>query len=127
VWKRRDIRFELEIADTSWPSATVRIISPVGDILLISDPVILGTTLIVTHAHIQGADGHGLRPNAVSTANLQVIGQAFLEVFGYERLVIAGAVRTSGQRFGQIPRPIRFSRHREPPLAGRPEIGNPHD
>jgi len=94
----------------------MRIETPVGDLLVMGEPAqdISGNVLRATGVHTNAPFGSPLAANAIGSANLQVIGQAFLVEFGYEQLVLEGAVRTSGKRKGARPRPIRFARHPEP-------------
>jgi len=97
--------------------ATMRIETPVGHLLVMGEPAldVSGTVLIASGVHTNAPIGPRLAANAIGLANLQVVGQAFLMEFGYEQLVLEGAIRTSGKRKGARPRAIRFTRHPEPP------------
>jgi hypothetical protein len=117
MWRRSDIRFMLETNLSQGQAATMRIETPVGDLLVMGEPAQdrSGHVLDVSGVHTNAPFGSPLAANAIGLANLRVIGQAFLMEFGYEQLVLEGAVRTSGRRKGTRPRPIRFTRHPEPP------------
>jgi hypothetical protein len=117
MWRRSGVRFVLESNLSQGEVATMRVETPVGDLLVMGEPAqdISGAVLRVTGVHTNAPFGSPLAANAIGLANLQVIGQAFLMEYGYEQLVLEGAVRTSGKRKGARPRPIRFTRHPEPP------------
>ena len=116
MWRRSDVRFVLETSLSAGEIATMRIMTPAGDLLVMGEPEqdLSGNVLRVSRVHTNGAAGALLAANSIGLANLQVIGQAFLVEFGYEELVLEGAVRTSGKRKGARPRAIRFARHPEP-------------
>jgi hypothetical protein len=116
MWRRREIRFVLVSHLSEGLVATLRVVTPIGDLLVMGEPQqeLSGRRLIVSFVHTGGDIGTALAANTVGLANLQVVAQAFLEVFDYDQLVLEGAVRTSGRRRGARPRPIRFTRHPEP-------------
>ena len=100
MWRRGDIRFTFEIRLSEGAVATMRIDTPAGVLLVMGEPQqdLSGRTLLVRAVHTNGRSG--LLPNSVGMANLKVIGQAFLEAFDYDELVLEGAVRTPGRRRG---------------------------
>jgi hypothetical protein len=116
MWRRKEIEFVLESRLSEGAIATMRIETPVGSLLVMGEPQqdLAGRTLLVVGVHTNGEVRSGLLANAVGAANLQVIGQAFLEAFDYDELVLEGAIRTSGKRKGKRPRAIRFTRRPEP-------------
>jgi hypothetical protein len=117
MWRRSEIGFVLDSGLSEGEVATMRVATPAGDLLAMGEPEqeLSGTVLRVTGVHTNGAAGAPLAANSIGLANLQVIGQAFLMEFGYEQLVLEGAVRTSGKRKGSRPRAVRFTRRPEPP------------
>ena len=117
IWHRADVRFVFEPSLSDGDIATMRVITPVGDLLVMGEPDQDddGAVLRVRRVHTNGDPASPVKGNTIGMANLQVIGQAFLSEFGYEQLILEGAVRTSGRRKGRVPRPIRFTRHPEPP------------
>jgi hypothetical protein len=116
MWRREDIRSLFESRLSDGDIATMRIDTPAGTLLVMGEPQqdLTGRTLLVVGVHTNGEARSGPLANAIGVANLQVIGQAFLEAFDYDELVLEGAVRTSGKRKGMRPRAIRFTRHPEP-------------
>jgi hypothetical protein len=117
LWRRSAIRFVLEPNLSEGQVATMRVATPAGDLLVMGEPAqdITGNALRVRAVHTNGAAGTPLAAKSIGLANLLVIGQAFLVEFGYEQLILEGAVRTSGKRQGARPRAIRFTRRPEPP------------
>jgi hypothetical protein len=114
--RRSVIRFVLESSLSEGEVATMRIMTPVGDLLVMGEPAqdVSGQVQRVSRVHTNGGAGSPLAADSIGLANLQVIGQAVLAEFGYEELVLEGAVRTSGKRKGARPRAVRFTRHPEP-------------
>ena len=95
----------------------MRVETPIGDLPVMGEPaqdISSGDVLRVTGVHTNALFGSRLAASAIGLANLQVIAQAFLVEYGYEQLVLEGAVRTSGKQKGARPRPIRFTRHPGP-------------
>ena len=83
--------------------ATMRVSTPAGDLLVMGEPeqdITGSAALRVRGVHTNGAAGTPLGANSIGLANLLLIGQAFLVEFGYEQLILEGAVRTSGKRQG---------------------------
>jgi hypothetical protein len=117
VWDRRAIDFVLEDEGTDGVVATLRVMTPAGDLLFMGVPEEVGKTITVRGVHVQG-DGPGLGPAAVGTAHLIVIAQTLLERFGYHELVVFGASRTTGRRPGEAPRVLRFTRRPAPVSRG---------
>jgi hypothetical protein len=117
MWRRSEIRFVFESSMSHGEVATMRITTPAGDLLVMGEPKqdVTGGVLRVARVHANGEAGSDVAANSIGLANLQVIGQAFLEAFGYEQLVLEGAIRTSGKRKGTRPRAVRFTHHPEPP------------
>jgi hypothetical protein len=116
MWRRSEIGFVLDAKLSEGPVATMRITTPAGDLLVMGEPEqdISGAVLRVKGVHTNGRSGTPLAANSIGLTNLQVIGQAFLTEFGYEQLILEGAVRTSGKRRGARPRAVRFPLHPEP-------------
>ena len=90
---------------TDDPVVTLRIVTPVGPLIFMAEPVMFGTTMILKGLHAQDAT-----PNAVGPGNLMVIAQSVMEGMDLDGLVIKGALRSTGANPGHRPRDIRFTR-----------------
>jgi len=94
-WKIRDIAFDFVDDMTDDPVVTVRIVTPVGQLTFLAEPVMVGTTLVLKGLHAQDSAA-----NAVGPANLIVIAHAVMEGMDLDGLVIKGAVRSTGANPG---------------------------
>lgn len=117
LWTASEITFELLDDLSDDPVVTLRIGTPAGVLLAMAIPEADGNRLILRSAHING-EGQGFGSGHVGMANLLVIGNAFVERFEYDELVVEGAVRTSGRRNGHRPRALRFTRRGAPDSGG---------
>ena len=109
MWRRDQIVFRLLDSLCEDGIVTLEVLIPTGVILIMGEPEDVGQTLLVHRVHI-----HSDPPHPVGTANLGVIAQAMMQRYGYDEIIIEGARRESGRRFGQIPRTIRYRRRAEP-------------
>jgi len=109
MWRRDQIVFRLLDSLCEDDVVTLEISVPTGMILIMGEPEDVGKTLLVRRVHI-----HSDPPHPVGTANLGVIAQALMQRYGYDEIIIEGARRESGLRFGQVPRTIRYRRRAEP-------------
>jgi hypothetical protein len=101
---------------TDDPVVTVRIVTSVGPLTFMAEPVVSGTTMVLKRLHVQDSSR-----NAVGPGNLMVIARAAMEGMGLDGLIIEGAVRSTGADLSHRPRDIRFGRRiRRAPGAGRP-------
>jgi hypothetical protein len=105
-WTSSQIRFELQDEQTDAPVVTVDIFTPAGKISLMADVEDGDRMLTLRLVHMQSEAG----PNAIGLINLRIIAQAFLQEYGYDTLIVEGAVRTTGARPGHRPRTFRFTR-----------------
>jgi hypothetical protein len=108
-WHRRDIRFDLALDHTDGGVATLKVMTPAGDLLFMGEPEKQGSRLIARGVHVNGANA-AITAGTVGAARLLLIAQVFLEVFDYEELILEGALRTTGGRPGVRPRVMRFAR-----------------
>ena len=101
MWAATEITIEIDAVDH--PVMIVSITVPIGVLEIIGSVTLVGRTLRIDGAHVQG-----LRPGTLGRAGLNAIGRKLLEAADVDEVVIQGGVRTTGQRKGKIPRPIRF-------------------
>jgi hypothetical protein len=104
-WTAEDISFDIVHDMTDHPVVTVRMLTPIGPLRFMAEPVMQGTTMLLKGLHVQD-----LSPNAVGIANLTLIARAVMERMDPNGLVIEGAVRSTGANPGHRPRGIRFTR-----------------
>lgn len=81
--------------------------TPLGTMRMLGLLRLEGRCLFVEDAHVEG-----LFPGALSRAGLNAIGYRLMEVADVDRLVIQGAVRTTGARPGHRPAAFRLARPR---------------
>ena len=105
MWRRAEIRFELDDDATEHPTVTIVVRTPLGEIAVMGDLERVGRALSIGNAHVQGA-----APNALGIAGLIAIARAFLEEVDADEIVVQGAVRTTGRGEGRRPRPFRYRR-----------------
>lgn len=98
-----DIRLEIDEAEGR--TVIVKAYTPVGTIEVAADLELVGGTLWVRNAHVQG-----LRPGALGRAGLNALARKFLEEAGADRPVVEGGPRTTGARPDRRPIPFRFPR-----------------
>jgi len=104
MWSAAEITVEID--DVDHPVMIVRIVLPVGTLDLIGNVARIGRTLRIDGAHVQG-----LTPGALGRGGLNAIGRKLLEEADVDEIVIQGGARTTGQRKGKVPQPIRFPRN----------------
>jgi hypothetical protein len=90
---------------TDHPVVTVRVLTPIGSLRFMAEPVMQGATML-----LKGLPMQDLTPNAVDMANLMVIARVVMERMDLDGLVIEGAIRSTGAKPGHRPRGIRFTR-----------------
>jgi hypothetical protein len=109
LWRPEDIRFRLDGNLTDGPVMTFVIVTPVGAVLVMGEPTSSGPVLNIRRSHVQAQDRS---PMHIGTANLLMIVRAAMEEFGYDGIILEGAVRTTGANPGRTPRVLRFTRVR---------------
>lgn len=82
--------------------------TPLGTIRMLGLLRLEGRCLLVDDAHVEG-----LFPGALGRAGLNAVGYRLMEVADVDRLVIQGAVRTTGARPGRRPRAFQLVRPRD--------------
>jgi len=90
---------------TDHPVVTVRVLTPVGPLRFMAEPVMQGRTMLLKRLHVQDPSR-----NAVGMANLTLIARVVMERMDLDGLVIEGAVRSTGANPGHRPRGVRFTR-----------------
>jgi hypothetical protein len=108
MWSNTEIT--VEIHEVDHPVMIVTITVPIGVLEVIGNVTLVGRTL-----RIDGAHDQGLLPGALGRAGLNAIGRKLLEEADVDEIVIQGGTRTTGQRKGKVPRPIRFPTHQADP------------
>nr|WP_294531012.1 hypothetical protein [uncultured Rhodopila sp.] len=115
LWRRDQIRFNLEDDATDHPVTTLAVATPAGRLVVMATCFQSGRsmTLLGLHTH-----GETFGANAIGAANLAVIAQAFMELMDLDELQVTGGIRTTGANPSRIPGRIRFTR-RDPDRVGR--------
>jgi hypothetical protein len=105
LWTIADISFGFVDDMTDDPVVTLRVMTPVGSLTFMAEPVMIGTTMVLKGLHARDST-----PNAVGPGNLMVIAQAVMEGMELDGLVVKGALRSTGANPCHRPRDIRFTR-----------------
>ena len=114
VWNPADLSFDMVDDLTSDPVITIRMETPIRRLSLTAEPKMDGATLILRGLHVQGASA-----NKIGAANLMVLARTVMERMDIDRLVVEGALRTTGANPGHRPSILRFSRRLCPAPAPR--------
>jgi hypothetical protein len=109
LWRRDQIRFDLEDANTQHPVAVVAIETPAGRLSVMAEVARLAGTLMLLGMHVQSET---VEVNAIGPGNLRQIVIAFMERMDLDELVVTGGLRTTGAHPGRTPRERRFTRRR---------------
>jgi hypothetical protein len=109
LWRRDQIRFDLEDDVTHHPVAGVTIETPAGRLSVIAEVARLAGTLMLLGLHVQS---ESVDVNAIGPGNLRLIVHAFVELMDLYELVATGGFRTTGAHPGRTPRERRFIRRR---------------
>jgi hypothetical protein len=117
VWTSADIEIVLDDELTDGAIATVRILMPLGELLVMAEAEQKERELVLRRLHIQGET---LGPNDLGPARLRQLVRAVMERMDFDAIIIEGATRTSGARRGRVPRTLRFARR--VPAARRTEL-----
>jgi hypothetical protein len=104
-WTAEDVSFDIVYDMTDHPVVTVRVLTPIGPLRFMAEPVMRGRTMLLKGLHVQD-----LSPNAVGVANLTLIAHVVMERMDLDGPVFEGAVRSTGANPGHRPRGIRFTR-----------------
>jgi len=107
VWTSADIEIVLDDELTDGAIATVRILTPLGELLVMAEAEQNGRELVLRRLHIQAET---LGPNDLGPARLRRLVQGVMERMDFDAIIVEGAARTSGARWGRIPRTLRFTR-----------------
>ena len=105
LWSTRDISFDFVDDMTDDPIVTMRILTPVGPLTFMAQPVMVGRTMVLRGLHAQD-----WAANKVGPGNLMVIAHAMIEGMDLDGIVIEGAIRSTGANPGHRPRDVRFTR-----------------
>ena len=100
-----DITVEVDEHQTDLPTILASITTPIGVVKLLGEVRVVGDTL-----HIEGAHIEGLSANDLGIAGLNAIGRKLLVETDVAKIVIKGSHRTTGRCQGRIPLAIRFPR-----------------
>jgi hypothetical protein len=108
-WQRSEISFRLVDEVTAQSVATIAVDVSGGVISIMGEPRAEGRTLVVSGVHVSA---QGIVPNDVGLRNSRLIAQIVMETMDYDRMIVEGAVRSTGANPGHRPRPLRFTRSR---------------
>jgi len=111
MWHPDKIQIELENAEH--PEPVVRIVTPVGTLLLIGTLTFSGKL-----AYLRGVHVEGLARGELGRRGLNAIAKKALVELDVDQIIIEGGARTTGRRPGRRPKPFRFPRSAEPSDAG---------
>jgi len=117
VWTSADIEIVLYDELTDGAVVTVRMLTPLGELMVMAEVEQSDRELSLRGLHIQGDD---LGPNDIGPARLRQLVRAVMERLDFDAIVIEGATRTSGARRGRVPRTFWFTRRI--PAASRTEL-----
>ena len=107
AWALDDVGpIEMEPADSVGDLVTIRVMTPVGPVLIMGEIDIIGRHLLVRGVHIESDSG----PLSIGIANLRTIARAVLERIDCDEARVEGAARTTGANPGHRPRALRFTR-----------------
>ena len=107
MWTSADIEIVLDDELTDGAIATVRIVTPLGELLVMAEAEQNERELVLRGLHIQGDT---LGPNDLGPARVRQLVRGVMERMDFDAIIIEGATRTSGARRGRVPRPLRFTR-----------------
>jgi hypothetical protein len=105
MWTLLQITVEIEEVDGSTMMAVIQ--TPVGTLRALGRLSIVGRTLLIEEAHVDG-----LSPGALNRAGINAICRKLLEEAGVEKVVIKGSARSTGKNPGKRPRPFCFPQKR---------------
>ncbi|HEX2509885.1 MAG TPA: hypothetical protein VHK66_05140, partial [Microvirga sp.] len=94
-----------ELIQADRDSALVMISTPSGAIERLGSVRIIGRTLRIDAAHVDGS-GRG----AIRRAGLNAIGDKLLEAADVDEIILKGGSRTTGRNQGRPPKPFRYPR-----------------
>ena len=114
MWTSADIEIVLDDELTDGAIATVRILTPSGELLVMAEAKQNERELVLRRLHIQAET---LGPNDLGPARLRQLVRGVMERMDFDAIIIEGAARTSGARRGRVPRALRFTR-RIPAASG---------
>jgi hypothetical protein len=117
VWTSADIEIVLYDELTDDAVVTVRILTPLGELIVMAEADQSDRELSLRGLHIQGDT---LGPNDLGPVRLRQLVRAAMERMDFDAIVIEGATWTSGARRGRVPRTLRFTRR--VPAASRTEL-----
>jgi hypothetical protein len=103
MWSTNQI--VIDIVDADHPVAEIVVTTPIGDLVLMASVSVIGRTLRLDRAHVDG-----LAPGLLGRSGLNAIGHKLLEVADVDEIIIQGSTRATGRFKGKVPRPIRFPR-----------------
>jgi hypothetical protein len=101
MWSTNQI--VIDIVDADHPVAEIVVTTPIGDLVLMASVSVIGRTLRLDRAHVDG-----LAPGLLGRSGLNAIGHKLLEVADVDEIIIQGSTRATGRCKGKVPRPIRF-------------------
>jgi hypothetical protein len=107
MWTAADTKVAIDDETSAGSVVTVRISMPAGDPEIIADIESFGRELVLSGLHIQTET---LRANSLGWARVRQIARAVAEIADVDAVVVKGAARTTGARYGRVPGSLRFTR-----------------
>jgi hypothetical protein len=107
VWTSADIEIVLYDDLTDGTIATVRLLTPLGELLVMAEVELYRRELVLRRLHIQGET---LGRNDLGPGHLRQLVRGVMERMEFDAIIIEGAARTSGSRRDRVPRILRFTR-----------------
>ena len=101
-----DIQFDLVADITDHPVVAVRVMTPLGEMMIMAELSEVGSTLKMVGTHMHS----NAKPNTFGHRVLMQVADVAMERMGYDEIVVEGAARTTGANPGRRPRPLRFTR-----------------
>jgi hypothetical protein len=107
LWTAADIKLTIDDETSAGSVVTARVSTPEGDLVIMADIESLGRELVLSGLHIQT---ESLRANSLGWPRLRQIARVVAEMADVEAVVVKGAARTTGARYGRVPGHLRFTR-----------------
>ena len=105
MWTTLEISIEIEEVEGSTMLAVIR--TPAGVLRALANVSVVGRTLLVEQAHLDG-----LTAGTLGRSGINAICRKLLEEADVEEVVIKGSARSTGKNPNRPPPPFRFPRKR---------------
>jgi hypothetical protein len=89
---------------TDHPVVTIQVSRPEGLLLVMAEWAVEHGVLVARRLHVQG-----IGPNAIGPGRLRRLAERIMRELGYDRLIVEGALRTTGAGPGRRRQPVRIA------------------